>query len=117
MDKVSQILEPPYLKNLKDEFGIIETEEVTYILSKLYNIDITVSDGYGTLLIYFNDLEIYGENTYIYQNRFYDDNKNLIYVNITSIFDNKIYWEKREYDDDNRLKYYEDSKGLKEKYR
>ena len=102
-DKIVNLLEVPYFKNL-ETIGISE-EQYESIFSKLFNqpvyIDLTGYIRNG------NDNEIYYENSYgDWYKKEYDENENIIYRE-----DSEGYWYKKEYDKKGNQIYIEDSDG------
>jgi hypothetical protein len=127
INKVSEILTPPYFKNLElydvpeelwnDIFSIIYNKEVKMDSNidsnriidsngkKIYYED---SDGYWVKKEYdFNGKEIYRESSNGYWEKYeYDINNNLIYFG-----DSDGSWIKKEYDSNNNELYFESSNG------
>ena len=106
INKLSSILKPPYLHNLR----ITETPEHLWgrILSKVFNQEVTLIDNriYDS-----NGNRIYYEESDGYwRKREYDSNNNLIYHEEPGGF-----WYKKEYDSNNNLIYRENSNGFWEK--
>ena len=119
-------IEPPYFKNMWDQYGLSE-KEYKLILSKIFNQPVIVK---GNFLYNQNNDEIYYENSdngYWYKQE-YDSNGNRIYFedgtgdwlkyeydqNGNEIYyENKGgYWYKKEYDFNGNIKYYETIGGF-----
>ena len=106
-DKLINILEPPYFRNL-ESMGIDEDHYET-IFSKLFGQPVSLNNQ-GVFDS--NGKEIYYENSDgFWEKTEYDDNGNEIY------FENSDgYWDKRDYDDKGNEIYFENSNGYWKKY-
>jgi YD repeat-containing protein len=138
LDKISSIIEKPYIKNMYERFNggfwdITDEDDQEYILKNIFGDDISIKEGIKDRTIY-DDVgnEIYDEyfsgKWFKYE---YDDNGNLIYQERYSgwwkrykydgngylIYEEHSdgYWWKYEYDDDGNLIYIEQSDGYWEK--
>jgi YD repeat-containing protein len=101
-DKIVNILEPPYFKNLRS-IGIDEDYWET-IFSKFYNQSV---DVYSDSLYDENGNEIYHETSEGFWYKWeYDDNGNEIYLE-----NSKGFWCKYEYNSSGNVDYYENSFG------
>jgi|688.fasta_scaffold250943_2 hypothetical protein len=129
-EKVSKILEPPYIHNMEEQFGVTDHNDQLEILKYIYGNDIRINH---TSIFNSNFNEIYFEtsNGYWIKREFnsrgdqtynedingewkkfeYDSKGNNIFYE-----DNDGYWCKYEYDSNGYLKYSENSDGLWSKY-
>jgi hypothetical protein len=110
INKVSEILDPPYFKNL--ELYDVPEELWNDILSIIYNKEVKMDSNMDSnRIIDSNGKEIYREDSIGYwEKREYDSNNNELYYE-----NSDGYWGKREYDSNNNELYYEDSIGYWEK--
>ena len=103
-------IEPPYFKNMWDQYGLSE-KEYKLILSKIFNQPVIVK---GNFLYNQNNDEIYYENSdngYWYKQE-YDSNGNRIYHKNSDGF-----WLKQEFDQNGDIIYFENSDGEIRDYR
>jgi hypothetical protein len=109
INKVSEILDPPYFRNL--ELYDVPRELWVDIFSIIYNKE--VSTGYNKIFDSYNNEIYYEESDGNWLKQEYDINNNLIYFG-----DSDGYWVKKEYDNNNNRIYYENSDGswLKQEY-
>jgi hypothetical protein len=106
-DKLMNLLEKPYIHNLRS-IGISE-DQWEMVFSKLFEQTIFLhnNNDLGFSLFDSNYMEIYYEDSNGYwDKKEYDDNGNVIYLE-----DSNGYWDKREYDENNNLIYLEYSNG------
>jgi hypothetical protein len=107
INKVSEILNPPYFKNL--ELYVAPEELWNDIFSIIFNKE--VSTGYNKIFDNNNNVIYYEDSNGYWLKQEYDNNGNKLYHE-----DSTGYWSKYEYDNNNNRIYYEDSSGYWEKY-
>jgi|688.fasta_scaffold231845_2 hypothetical protein len=110
LDKVSKIIEKPYFKEL-EYYGVIDNEEIEYVLKGVYGYDIRISlIGYTGVKNIYNsrDKRIYQEySSGQWVRREYDEVGNNIYYEGSN-----GYWKKFEYDEFGNNIYYEGSNKI-----
>jgi hypothetical protein len=105
LDKIIKILEPPYFYEM-GLYGIDESYEMEYVMSKVFGIDIRI--GYCGSTIYKNQSQLYYESIFgNWKRKEYDSNGNNIYSEYST-----GEWYKSEYDLNGNRTYYENSNGL-----
>jgi|688.fasta_scaffold807378_2 hypothetical protein len=127
LDKVTENLEVPYLKNLELHYGVITPQQQKYVLGNIFKLDIKNIKKKNESIL-FNDKEIYMEfPDGVWGKKEYDSNGRIIYFEKSNGYwkkweynekDNLIFirysdgkWEKRERDENGRCVYYEDENG------
>ena len=107
IDKILDIIEKPYFKNL-DSMGIDDKGLLEDIIKKIYGDDVYVSFGREWYEIYdYNHRILYHESDTGYWIKWInDENGNTIYYE-----DSGGYWVKREFDHNGNMLYFEDSDG------
>ena len=101
-------LEPPYFKNMENQYGL-SPDEYKLVISKLYDQPVIINGDY----IYDDqgNITYYEDSNGFWTKREFDSQGNLTYKE-----DSDGFWVKREYDGQRNLIYYEDSIGDWYKY-
>jgi hypothetical protein len=115
-DKVSNVLEKPYVKNMEEQFGITEPDQIEKVFKFMYGQDIRCwEDNSCDLKVdNINNQNLYWESL-LYQNwgeTEYDENGKPIFYD--SYNDG---WTKYEYDENGNMIYREDEDGYWKKYK